>query len=195
MKGSPKKLLRVATRVVLVGLLLFFGAVALLVFDGLNDHLEDSDVCLILGNTVHPNGVVSDRLKARLERAYDLYQEERVGKLLVSGALGKEGHDEALVMRDYLVAKGVPPSDIIVDSEGWTTYASAKNASELAAKNGFRSVTVVTQYFHIPRSRYALKRFGMNPVYTAHAHHFEWRDLYSIPRELLGFASYFLKSY
>jgi uncharacterized SAM-binding protein YcdF (DUF218 family) len=57
------------------------------------------------------------------------------------------------------------------------------------------SVFVVSQYFHLPRARLALERFGISPVYSAHAHFFEWRDLYSSPRELAGYVRYYLRSY
>ena len=89
----------------------------------------------------------------------------------------------------------MPAKHVIVDSSGYTTYDSAKNTAALVEGKGFKKVLVVTQYFHIPRSRLALKRFGVEEVYTAHAYHFEWRDWYSTPRELLGLVKYTFKRY
>ena len=59
----------------------------------------------------------------------------------------------------------------------------------------WRSVCVVTQYYHVPRSRLAMRRFGISPVYSVHARYFEWRDLFSICREVAGWAKYTLRRY
>lgn len=58
-------------------------------------------------------------------------------------------------------------------------------------KHHWKSVLVITQYFHIPRSRLALSRAGIDPVYSAHARYFELRDIYSIVREVIGCLAYF----
>jgi hypothetical protein len=54
-------------------------------------------------------------------------------------------------------------------------------------------VTVVTQYFHISRSRLALRKFGVKDVGKAHARIFEWRDVYSVPREVVAWWVYLLR--
>jgi vancomycin permeability regulator SanA len=167
----------------------------LLLCDGLNDELGSADVGLVLGNTVHPDGTPSRRLAARLERALDLYRQGVFPLIIVSGARGGEGHDEAVVMRGYLVGRGVPPEHVLVDSAGVTTYASARNVQKLLHERHLRSVLLISQYFHVPRAKLALKRFGVSPVYSAHARFFEARDLYSIPRELVGYLHYSLRSY
>lgn len=58
-----------------------------------------------------------------------------------------------------------------------------------------KSILVVTQYFHVPRARLALQRFGIGRVYAAHAHFFEWRDIYSTMRELAGWVQYRFRDY
>ena len=88
---------------------------------GLNDNLGKADVALVLGNKVDPNGQPSPSLRARLDRAVDCYKQGWFPMVVVSGGLGKEGFDEAVVMRDYMISKGVPQAHIIADSQGWTT--------------------------------------------------------------------------
>ena len=166
-----------------------------LLFAGKADNVEKSDVCLVLGNTVNPDGKPSERLKARLDRAVEVYNDGYTNQFIVSGALGIEGHEEAEVMGAYLVAQGIPKANVIIDNEGKTTYDSAKNAKVIMAKRGFESITVVTQHFHIVRSRFALQKFGISPIYTAHARHFEKRDFYSTFREVGALAKYATLSY
>lgn len=98
-------------------------------------------------------------------------------------------------MREYLLQRGVPDAQVLTDSLGFTTYATAANARKMMRLRGLKSALVVSQYFHVPRARFALQRFGVEKVHSAHAHYFEWRDLYSAPRELIGLLSYAFKSY
>jgi hypothetical protein len=49
--------------------------------------------------------------------------------------------------------------------------------------------------FHTPRIRVALRRFGIPIVYSAHARHFEVRDLYSAPRELIAYCQHSIRRY
>jgi vancomycin permeability regulator SanA len=190
-----RRLLRFLFKAAFVGAAGFALGVTLLVWDGLHDDIGSADLGVVLGNTVSPDGAPSPRLAARLDRALELHREGVFHLVLVSGATGKEGRDEAQVMRDYLLQHGVPEADVVVDSNGGTTFATAANARRLMQERGLHSALVISQYFHVPRARLALCRFGVEKVYSAHARYFELRDLYSAPRELIGFLDYALRSY
>jgi len=166
------------------------------VIDGLLD--EDdvrADVAVIFGNTVHEDGTLSVRLEKRLEAGYDLWKKEGVPRIIVSGAVGKEGHDEALVMKEYLVSRGMPESDILVDSDGINTRATAAFVKQLVDKNGWNSVCLVTQYHHMTRAKLAFHQAGVAQVFGVHARLFEWRDLYAIIREYIAYYSYLIGYY
>ncbi|MEJ7805532.1 MAG: YdcF family protein [Telluria sp.] len=183
---------RAVRHVVLGGMgLLLLAAIGISVA-GMADDLRPTDVGVVLGSKVELNGQPSRRLAARLERGASLYAQGVFPRVIVSGGTGSEGFDEALVMRDYLVARGVPLAAIIVDSGGVTTQATARNCASLMARNGFKSVTVVTQYFHVPRTRMALRRHGIGAIGSAHARFFELRDVYSIAREVAALPAYWL---
>lgn len=160
---------------------------------GMADDLRPSDVGVVLGSKVELNGQPSARLAARLDRSVSLYTAGVFRHIIVSGGTGVEGFDETAVMRDYLVGKGVPVAAILVDSVGATTEATAKNCASLMAAHGFKRVTVVTQYFHVPRTRLALQRYGVSSIGSAHAPYVELRDLYSIVREVAALPAYWLK--
>ena len=116
--------------------------------------------------------------------------------MIVSGGVGKEGFSEARVMADYLVDfGGIPRAAILLDKKGNTTKDTALNSSALMSANGFKSAVVITQYFHISRSKYALRRAGIKTIYSAHPEYFELRDLYSIAREVVALPIYWLDSF
>jgi uncharacterized SAM-binding protein YcdF (DUF218 family) len=162
---------------------------------GLRDNPGHADAALVPGNKVEPDGTPSARLQARLDRTAELYREGWFPLIIVSGGTGKEGYDEAAVMRDYLVKHGIPEGQIITDNQGVTSYASARNTADILKKRGLRSIFVVSQYFHVPRMRLALKRFGIPQIYASHARFFEWRDFYSTFREVIGCGSYMFRRY
>lgn len=180
--------------------IIIFGIIVLLPFlviiiDGLTDDLFDADFAVVLGNKVEPNGEPSKRLKARLDAGLDIYKKGMCRKIIVSGGVDKAGYDEARVMKKYLVGNNVPEDDIIEDSCGINTYYTGKFCAYESKKNNWSKGIVVTQYFHISRSRLALKRFGIKEVGTAHAKYFELRDIYSTFREIPGYIKYSFRKY
>lgn len=191
MRRFTKLLLRTFLAVVcafMLGTLLLVGA-------GLRDDVGKADAALVLGSKVELTGVPSQRLKARLDKTVELYQAGYFPWVIVSGGLGKEGFDEALVMRDYLTAHGIPQDQVIMDNQGHTTFDSAVNTRRILREKNLKSVFVVSQYFHLPRSRLALTRSGINAVHSASPRYFEMRDLYSAPRELIGYGSYLFRNF
>lgn len=181
---------RILRRVVLAGVAAFALAAGLIVADGLRDELGPADVAIVLGTTANPDGTPSPRLAARLDAADALYDRGVVRHVIVSGGVGIEGVDESDVMQAYLVGRGIPAERIVLDSLGINTAATARNAAVIMRDHGWRGAVVVSQYFHVPRSRLALRRAGIAPVYSAHARFWEPRDLYSTGREVIGYAAY-----
>ena len=188
---------RVFLRVVLLTpTLLFFGAAAWIVIDGLNDELYMADIGAVLGSEVSRSGQPAASLQARLDKTAELYQDGYFPQVIVSGGVGRSGYDEAVVMRDDLVRQGVPVEVIHVDSGGYDTYQTARNAAVLMAQNDLESVMLVSQYFHLTRSKLAARRFGIRVVYGVHADYFNTRrDPGWIGREVLGVYAYLLRSY
>lgn len=184
-----KRLIIIATGCLLFGL----ASLLAILLSGLHDEIQVSDVGIVLGSKIMPDGTPSERLRARLDKAAELYRQGMFKHIIVSGGTGKEGFNEALVMAAYLSdTQSVAHSAILLDEHGNTTKATATNSAAIMQAHGFRSALVVTQFFHIPRSRYALHRAGIDAVYSAHATYFEPRDLYSLVREMIALPAYWL---
>lgn len=172
----------------------YLAGVACLVYDGLNDHIINADVIIVPGNKVELNGKPSPRLMARITKAAELFQQHKAPYIFVSGGTGKEGFDEAVVMADSLIAMHVPASHIIIDSQGINTLATAKNAHSFMAAQKLTTAIVVTQYFHIARTKLALRKNGITQLGSAHADYVEWRDSYALAREVVAYLSYLQRS-
>lgn len=173
---------------ILIAIFLFSAIV--IIWDGLHDEPGLADVAIVPGNKIEMSGQPSARLQARLHKTVELYQQNLFRNIIVSGGTRVEGFDEAVVMKQYLVEKGIPADCIFVDSQGANTRLTAKNSAQIMQGKNLRSALIISQYFHISRTRLALKNQGIAQIYSAHANFFEARDVYSITREVFGFYAY-----
>lgn len=119
------------------------------------------DVALVLGAGVLPDGQPTDYLRARLDLGYQLYQSGKVRAILVSGDNGEIHYNEPEVMRNYLIAKGIPARKVVADYAGFDTYASCVRAQKVF---GTTSLTVVTQSYHLPRALTICRQLGLDAV-------------------------------
>jgi|ERR1043165_1085221 vancomycin permeability regulator SanA len=166
----------------------FVGHLIYITIDGLKDEGNNADVAVILGNKVNEDGTLSERLTKRLECGLNLYNAHRVKKIIVSGGLGKEGFYEGDKMKEFLVQHQVPDSLIIVDNAGNNTIATVENTLRLKDSLKFNSIIVVSQYFHLTRTKMLFRKRGFTNVTSVGPRYFEIRDFYSLVRE---FAAYY----
>lgn len=118
---------------------------------------KDYDCVIVLGCGVWgdtPSPLLSDRLDAAVE----LYKAGVAPKLLMSGDHGRDGYDEVSVMRRYAMERGVPSEDIFMDHAGFSSYETMWRASHVF---GVRKAVVVTQKYHLFRSLYDARAFGI----------------------------------
>ena len=178
------------------GVIIGFLHIIVIILYGLIDSPASADIMMVLGSKVEETGEPAKRLQYRLNKGLELYQAGRAKAIIVSGGIGKEGFDEAAVMADYLIQRGVPDSAIIRDNTGINTYASAKTCKRIMEERGAYTVLVVSQYFHLLRAKIACSRMGIPEVRTVSSDwFFEWRDAYSIPREVVGLYYYVFRRY
>jgi vancomycin permeability regulator SanA len=122
---------------------------------GSTDYTRYADVAIVLGAKVYPDGTPSTSLADRLRTGIELYDAGRVNYLLMTGATGVEGCNEALAMRDFAIAAGVPADRILVDEYGFNTLASARNCRPILDDNGLSTALVVSHYYHLARCKLA----------------------------------------
>jgi len=117
---------------------------------------------VVLGNRVLRDGSPSDELAARLQTALAVYRAGRAGKLVVSGR-AEAGYDEPAGMAAWLVRHGVPAADVVRDPGGHRTAATMADTAAM----GKRSILVVTQGYHLPRSLYFARHAGIDAIGVA----------------------------
>ena len=168
MKRIKSRPVRWLLRLVILGVILYAGLVGYIcIREGsvLKEvpAAENYDAIIVLGAQVRPDGSPSVQLGWRLDAAEEAYRQKAV-PVVVCGAQGKdEPMTEAEAMKQYLVGKGVPETDILTDPESFNTNQNLTNAAELL-KNvpGVRKVLIVTSDYHVPRSLAIAKDLGFD---------------------------------
>ncbi|PRY00556.1 SanA/YdcF family protein [Allonocardiopsis opalescens] len=124
----------------------------------------DRPVAIVLGAGVRPDGVPTRVLRARLDRALELYEAGSVRAILVTGDNSRENYNETDAMRAYLLARGVPEQLVVGDYAGFSTWDSCVRAREVF---GVTAAAVVTQDFHVPRAVALCRAAGIDAVGVA----------------------------
>lgn len=123
---------------------------------------EDYDAIIVLGAQVNPGGEPSIQLQWRLDAAVNAWKEKNTVIVTCGAQGGNEPAPEALVMRDYLMAKGVPEETILTDAVSYNTRQNIRNAAALLAGREVERVLIVTSDYHLPRAMALAEDEGLN---------------------------------
>lgn len=112
----------------------------------------------------HPSPV----LRARLDRALDLFAQGIAPVIITTGGAGADARfSEGGVGRDYLIRRGVPERSVIAEMQGRDTAESAVRVAVIMRANGMHSCVAVSDAYHVFRIRKLLQHEGIGPVYVA----------------------------
>ncbi len=174
----------------------FLCTAAWIIFDGLSDEGVKADVALVPGY----GGAAPGMENSRLDRVAQLYNGGEFPFVIVSGSMrrgsGASGEaDTALerptAMAQYLESKGVPANAVIViDHGGETTEETARDVAEIMKQHDFHSVMIVTDYYHVTRTKLALSHEGVLEVDKVHVGALRKEDAWRIGREVVALYKY-----
>lgn len=119
------------------------------------------DVALVLGARLNADGTPSPALSRRVQHGAALLKAGVVGQVLMSGGPTSAGGTEARVMRHMAMAAGVDDARICMERRARNTIQNALFCRAVLRRRGWRRVLVVTDSFHVPRTRYIFARLGM----------------------------------
>ena len=107
---------------------------------------------LIFGTRVKDDKT-SPLLMERLEMGIRLYEGDKTNTLILSNT-----EQAVLVMKDYMISRGIPEENIVLDIEAEITRHSCQTAF---AENNSGSILFVSQAFHLPRIYYECQKSGV----------------------------------
>lgn len=128
-----------------------------------------TDVAIVLGFGLLRDGSASPVFVARIAKAVELHQRGLVRRLLFTGGVGAYGRAESLVAVDVARALGVDPRDTLFEDRSHSTRENMIEAARVLRENDLHgaSVAVVSDGFHLARSRRLARDAGLRPRMVA----------------------------
>eukprot|EP01112_Ceratiomyxa_fruticulosa_P012660 TRINITY_DN3517_c0_g1_i1.p1 TRINITY_DN3517_c0_g1~~TRINITY_DN3517_c0_g1_i1.p1 ORF type:complete len:489 (+),score=90.90 TRINITY_DN3517_c0_g1_i1:214-1680(+) len=124
------------------------------------DNSPQDEVIVVLGHTLHPDGMPSRIMKDRVVVASQIYHQLRSNyhhPFIIFSGKGKSANSEyteAAAMHEIALCKDVKEDDILVDGKSSNTAENALFTSKLLIEKGILEATIVTSDYHILRSQY-----------------------------------------
>lgn len=171
-KDSPffkhlKNLCKLGYTILLVA---FIGFEAILLKDiAINkDNFPKSSHVIVLGGKLKDN-IPSKTLELRLIRAYEYYEKFPDTIFILSGGKGDdENLPEAQGMANYLIEKGIPEKNLILEDKATSTYENFKFSKEILDSSEVENIGVISSSFHLYRAKFIAKKLDI-PVEAIYA--------------------------
>ncbi len=132
--------------------------------------IENYDYGILLGGMVNLNSSIDNiRFNStadRLLKTIELYHNNKINKILISGASGSMMSDlvEADYIRNYLITIGIPKENIITERNSKNTYENAKYSAQIILKEtNLEAPTclLITSDYHMRRSLACFNNTGL----------------------------------
>lgn len=131
-------------------------------FTKIEDVVGEPRVAVVLGcSKTLPNGNANRFFPKRISAAVELFKSGRSAALIVSGDNSRPDYDEPTMMKEALVAAGVPADRIYCDYAGFRTLDSMVRAKEIFSQ---QRIIVVSQRFHNERAIYLARSRGIDAL-------------------------------
>jgi uncharacterized SAM-binding protein YcdF (DUF218 family) len=131
------------------------------------DQARPADAIAVFGAAEY-RGRPSPVYHARLDHAVALYQRQ-IAPLIVTLGGGSDkdnGETEGGVGRDYLLANGIPPADILAETHSFDTAQQVTRLAAIARQHHLAHIVVVSDPTHLFRIQALCRDAGLD-VYTS----------------------------
>ena len=104
-------------------------------------------VAIIFGAGIN-NNKPSKYLKDRLDAGIELYKNNKIDKILLSGDNGSDAHDELTVMKLYCYEHGVDTNKVYLDYAGFDSYSTLYRSKHIFKVD---TAILISQKYHLNR--------------------------------------------
>jgi SanA protein len=119
---------------------------------------------LLLGTSKYKDkgrNILNPYYQNRIDAAVALYMAGKIDYIIVSGDNSASYYNEPLLMKNDLIAKGVPANRIYMDDAGFRTLDSVLRCSYIFGQDRF---TIISQRFHNERALYIANHKNLHAV-------------------------------
>ncbi len=126
--------------------------------------IPKNKVGLLLGTAKYMDkakNIVNLYYQYRIDAAVALYMAGKIDYIIVSGDNSTQYYNEPLMMKNDLLARGVPEGRILFDNAGFRTLDSILRCRDIFGQNKF---TIISQRFHDQRALYIANKKNIEAV-------------------------------
>jgi SanA protein len=124
--------------------------------------IPKNKVGLLLGTAKHiKKGIINPYYQNRIDAAVDLYMSGKVDYILISGDNSTLHYNEPKMMRNDLMARGIPAEKIFIDDAGLRTLDSILRCRDIFGEDHF---TIISQPFHNERALFIANHKNINAI-------------------------------
>ena len=119
-------------------------------YDNVNYNYQTDGIAVLTGG------------KGRINLGLELFNENRNLQLIISGV------DKKVSEKSIIPNNQNNKNNITIDKVSQSTYQNAKIINRWISKNKLQNVTIITSYYHMPRSMILIKSFTSNINFYAY---------------------------
>lgn len=124
------------------------------------------DAGTVLGAAVWGGNRPSPVLRERINKGYELYTAGIIKNIILTGGGAPGEMTEAEVSKNELLKKGVPERNIFIENRSNSTLEQIQYLNNnLYKKNNWKEIVIISDNFHLLRTKQICKFFGIN-AYT-----------------------------
>lgn len=124
--------------------------------------IQKNKVGLLLGTAkYYKDGGLNLYFTYRIDAAVELYKNDKIDFILVSGDNSTLYYNEPITFKKELIKRGIPEEVIFLDYAGFRTLDSVVRAEAIF---GQKNITIISQQFHNERAIYLAEKRGINAI-------------------------------
>jgi len=163
---------------------------AKIVREASREEVRPVDAIVVFGAAEYA-GRPSPVLRARLDHAFDLFQQGVAPVVITTGGSGEDpNYSEGGVGRDYLMRRGIPERNLIAETQSSDSAQSAQRVAVIMRANGMHTCLAVSDEYHVFRIKRLLEDQGLH-VYVAprlgSRPHTRWQRAMAVLRESVSY--------
>jgi uncharacterized SAM-binding protein YcdF (DUF218 family) len=191
-RQSPWPLWVVALAAAGLAIFMTFVSIRILHDAGLqNSHTADA---IVVFGAAEYSGHPSPVFRARLDHAYDLFQQGAAPVVITTGGSAADpDFSEGGVGHDYLMRRGIPESRLIAETQGSDTASSAERVAVIMRTNGMSSCVAVSDAYHLFRIRKLLEHEAVQVYLSPRPEsrpHSTWQRGWAVLREAASYTAW-----
>lgn len=144
------------------GLVIFMAVISILVMrTATRDQARPAGAIVVFGAAEY-DGRPSPVLRARLDHGFELFNRGMAPLVITTGGAANDPkYTEGGVGRDYLLSRGIPDLNLIAETQGSDTAASAERIAGIFRANGITDCVAVSDAYHMFRVGQLMRSYGI----------------------------------